>query len=127
MLVEAYMSDSAVTISSDAAYTDAFAIMESKNLHHLPVVNEANEVLGILTRRDLQLAVQHFQDARVEVGEVMHTPVVTVSPDTTLSAAAKQMMDLRIGCLPVMDAHGHVIGMLTETDLFRALTELLDR
>ena len=124
MQVANYMSNSAVTIRSDVGYSDAFDIMETKNLHHLPVVDQDDKVVGILTRRDLQLAAQHYQDAPVEVGEVMHTPVVTISSDTSLSSAAERMIEMRIGGLPVMD-DDRVIGMLTETDLFRALTDLL--
>ncbi len=126
MKVDSYMSRSAITIRSDTGYSDAFGIMQDKNLHHLPVVDASEEVVGILTRRDLELAAQHYGEAPVEVREVMHTPVITISPDTTLSAATKQMMELRIGSLPVLDGNKHVVGMLTETDLFRALTELLD-
>ena len=127
MQVESYMSNAAVTIRNDVGYSDAFDIMETKGLHHLPVVDGEDKVVGILTRRDLQLAAQHYQDAPVEVSEVMHTPVVTVSTDTSLAAAARRMIDMRIGSLPVMDGDDRVIGMLTETDLFRALTDLLDR
>lgn len=127
MQVESYMSNTAVTIRNDAGYSDAFNIMETKDLHHLPVVDRDEKVVGILTRRDLQLAAQHYQDAPVEVSEVMHTPVITVSTDTPLAAAARQMIELRIGSLPVMDGNDRVIGMLTETDLFRALTDLLDQ
>ncbi len=127
MQVSNYMSSSPVTIRNDAGYGEAFEIMQAQDLHHLPVVDEHNAVVGILTRRDLQLAAQHFQDAPVEVSDVMHSPVVSVAPDTSLSAAAKQMMELRIGSLPVMDEKQQVIGMLTETDLFRALIDVLDR
>lgn len=126
MQVSNYMSGSPVTIRSDVGYSAAFEIMHAQDLHHLPVVDENNAVVGILTRRDLQLAAQHFQDAPVEVSEVMHSPVFSISPDTSLSAAAKQMVKHHIGSLPVMDENQRVIGMLTETDLFRALSDVLD-
>ena len=126
MQVSNYMSSSPVTIRSDAGYSAAFEIMHKQDLHHLPVVDENDAVVGILTRRDLQLAAQHFQDAPVEVSEVMHSPVFSISADTSLSAAAKQMVEHHIGSLPVMDENQRVIGMLTETDLFRALSDVLD-
>jgi CBS domain-containing protein len=123
MLVKNYMTKTPVTIRQDADYGTAFDIMEAKNLHHLPVVDAAEAVVGILTRRDLQLAARHFQEAPVEVVEVMHTPVFTTTADTPLVKAAAIMMENRIGCLPVLDDRKQVVGMVTETDLFRALID----
>lgn len=127
MKVEKYMSHTPVTIRDNTVYSKAFNIMQEKDLHHLPVVNAKNEVVGILTRRDLQIAAQHFREAPVEVSDVMHTPVVTISPDEPLLEAARQMIDKRIGGLPVLDDNGKMVGILTETDLLRALIDLLGK
>jgi acetoin utilization protein AcuB len=127
MQIKDFMTKSPETIRTDADYGQAFDIMETRNLHHLPVVNAENEVVGILTRRDLQLAARHFHEAPAEVSDVMHTPVHTTTADAQLSSAAQIMMENRIGGLPVMDDSKHVIGMLTETDMFRALISVLDR
>jgi acetoin utilization protein AcuB len=125
MLVSNYMTESPVTIRNDADYSTAFDIMEAKDLHHLPVVDAGDAVVGILTRRDLQLAARHFHEAPVEVAEVMHSPVFTTTADASLESAARMMMENRIGGLPVMDGNSRVVGMLTETDLFRALIDAL--
>jgi acetoin utilization protein AcuB len=61
----------------------------------------------------------------VEVGEVMHTPVTTIAPDADLAAAVESMMADRIGCLPVTEDGSHLVGIITETDLLRALRDLL--
>ena len=98
MRVSDYMSKSPVTVKSSADYNVAFDIMDSGSMHHLPA----------------------------EISDVMHTPVVSIAPDAPLSLAVKQMMKDHIGCLPVMEDGKHVIGILTETDLFRALTDVLD-
>ncbi|MEW8645391.1 MAG: CBS domain-containing protein [Candidatus Thiodiazotropha endolucinida] len=126
MLVSDYMSSTPITVQQEDNYDLAFEIMEKKNMHHLPVVDNENQVVGIVTRRDLQLAARYFKEAPVEIAEVMHTPVFTTSASAPLASAAKQMNDNRIGCLPVIGDDKHVAGMLTETDLFRALTDLLD-
>jgi len=63
----------------------------------------------------------------VEVSEVMHSPVVTITPGELLAEAAKQMIDNRIGGLPVLDANGQIVGILTETDLLRALIDQLGK
>ena len=127
MRVESYMSNAPITIRDDTVYWEAFDTMREKDLHHIPVINEDNAVVGILTRRDLQIAAQHFKEAPVEVSEVMHSPVVTISPGELLSEAAKQMIDNRIGGLPVLDTSNQVVGILTETDLLRALIDQLGK
>jgi CBS domain-containing protein len=127
MLVNDYMSKSPVTVRDDVIYHDAFRILEDTEMHHLPVVNSNSEVVGILARRDLQLAARFYRESPVEVSEIMHTPVLTTPSDVSLSSAARLMMEQRIGCLPVLDKNNHLEGMLTETDLFRALRDLLDK
>lgn len=126
MKVSDYMSEVPTTIQPDADYREAFDIMHKRNLHHLPVVDPAGKVVGILTQRDLQLAARHFMEAEVEVSEVMHKPVVTVALDEPLASAASLMVSNRIGGLPVLDGN-RVVGVVTETDLFRALVDLLDK
>jgi len=126
MRVESYMSHAPITIRDDTVYWEAFDIMREKDLHHIPVVDGNDAVVGILTRRDLEKSAQHFKEAPVEVSEVMHSPVVTITPDEPLSAAAANMMEHRIGGLPVLDADDQIIGILTETDLLRALVDQLD-
>lgn len=127
MLVNEYMSNSPVTVRDDADYKSAFELMDKGGLHHLPVMNASEEMVGILALRDLQFAARYFKEAPVEMCEIMHTPVMTVATGSLLSGAASLMREHRIGCLPVIDGDNHVEGMLTETDLFRALGELLEK
>jgi len=127
MQVESYMTHAPITIRDDTDYWKAFEIMQEKNLHHIPVIDENSAVVGILTRRDLKIASMHFKEASVEVSEVMHSPVVTVTPDESLAEAARQMIDNGIGGLPVLGGSNQVIGILTETDLLRALVDQLGK
>ena len=127
MQVESYMSHAPITIRDDTVYWKAFDIMKEKDLHHIPVVNESNAVVGILARRDLQIAALHFKEVPVDVSEVMHSPVVTISHGEPLSEAARQMIEKRIGGLPVLDTDGQMVGILTETDLLRALIDQLGK
>jgi acetoin utilization protein AcuB len=127
MRVEGYMSHAPITVRDDTDYWEASRIMQQKNLHHIPVVDQDDSIVGILTLRDLKIAATHFGDAHVEVSEVMHRPVVTVTPDDLLADAAAQMVDNRIGGLPVIEAGGRIVGILTETDLLRALIDQLGK
>ena len=126
MQVSDYMSPAPVTIEPGADYKHAFTVMQEKNLHHLPVLDSSNAVVGIVARRDLQVAAQHFHEAPVEVGEVMHTPVTTIDSSAPLAAAVERMSDQGIGCLPVTGEGGKaLVGIITEIDMLRALKELL--
>lgn len=126
MLVSDRMSPAPVTIESGADYKQAFTIMQQKNLHHLPVVDGSNNVVGLVTRRDLQLAARHFHEATVEIAEVMHTPVITIPADADLMTAVDQLIAQGIGCLPVTGDGGKgLVGIITEIDLLRVLREFL--
>jgi len=128
MQVRDYMSQAPVTIDAGTDYQQAFAIMEDRDLHHLPVLDGGGDCVGIVTRRDLQLAARCFQEAPVEVSEVMHTPVTTIAPNADLGAAVERMTAERIGCLPVSENGGaRLVGIITETDLLRALRDLLSQ
>ena len=127
MQVDSYMSRAPITIRSDTDYWKASEIMKEMDLHHIPVVNENDKVVGILARRDLNIAAMHFGEAHVEVSEVMHSPVTTILPGEPLAEAARKMIEHRFGGLPVLDADEKIVGILTETDLLRALIDQLDK
>ena len=107
--------------------------MTTKQLRHLPVL-EQGELVGLVTQRDLFKAAMssamgygakaqqaYLQSVRVK--EIMVYPVVTVSPDTPVAAAADLIITKGIGCLPVVDDH-RLIGIVTKTDLLRCLRAL---
>jgi acetoin utilization protein AcuB len=126
MQVSDYMSPAPVTIEPGTDYKHAFTIMQDKNLHHLPVLDSSSAIIGIVARRDLQVAAQCFHEAPVEVSEVMHTPVTTVTANESLASAVERMKDQGIGCLPVIDdGDRQLVGIITESDMLRALNELL--
>ena len=126
MQVRDYMSPAPVTVTTGAEYMKAYEMMQAKGLHHLPVVDGTRNVIGMVALRDLQLAARCYGSAPAEVGDVMHRPVVTINPESDLAAAADRMRTESIGSLPVVDEEdGHLVGIITETDLLRALSELL--
>ncbi len=91
---------------------------------HLPVLRNGR-VVGVLTERDLlarQAALGKRAAGRLSVGEAMSKPPLLATTDEALSAAAQRMLENRVGCLPVVD-HGALVGMLTRSDLLRAIAE----
>jgi acetoin utilization protein AcuB len=123
MLVRDLMSIPAVTIRSNADYKTALALMQEKSLHHLPVVDSDGEMSGMAAERDLLIAAARYLQSPVEVGDVMHRGVVAVTPETSAARAARLMLGQRIGSLPVVDGAGHVVGIVTETDILKAFAE----
>jgi CBS domain-containing protein len=124
MLVRDLMSKPAVTILPSQDYKTALALMQEKSLHHLPVVNSDGELSGMAAERDLLIAAARYLQSPVEVGDVMHRGVTAVTPETTASKAARLMLSQRIGSLPVVNAAGEVIGIVTETDVLKAFAEI---
>ena len=107
--------------------------MATKQLRHLPVL-EQGDLVGIVTQRDLfkaamSSAMGYGEKAQqaylrsVRVKEIMTYPVVTISPDTSLAAAAEMIITKGIGCLPVVDGTT-LVGMITKTDLLRCIKAL---
>jgi len=123
MLVRDLMSMPAITICSNADYKTALALMQEKSLHHLPVVNSDGEMSGMAAERDLLIAATRYLQSPVEVGDVMHRGVVAVTPETSAAKAARLMLGQRIGSLPVVNAAGHVLGIVTETDILKAFAD----
>lgn len=124
MLVRDCMSTRPVTIRSDADYKVGLRLMQEHDLHHVPVLDAEKKLIGIVAERDLLLAAAHHLQSVVEVGEVMHRGVVTATRNMPIADAAALMIDHRIGGLPVVDARGRVVGVITETDIFRAFVEM---
>ena len=120
MLVRDCMSARPVTVRHDADYKVALRLMQDHALHHVPVLDGGDSLVGIVAERDLLLAAMHHMQAAVDVGDVMHRQVVTTTGDTPIGEAAALMVDHRIGGLPVLDEDRRVVGVITETDIFRA-------
>lgn len=130
-----FMTRAVVTIQPDRLARDAVELMRRRRIRHLPVVDHAGQLVGIVTDRDLRQIV--FDPAVRErlaqaadalrdltVREIMTWGPVTVSPDTAIVEAARMMHERKIGALPVL-AGGRVMGILTERDVLRAFRRVL--
>ena len=119
MLVIERMSTTPVSITGDLTVTQALEVIERRNVHHLPVVNDRGALVGIITERDLLRA-----KGNEVVENLMERRVITVTEYTPLENAARIMADHKIGSLPVM-RDGKLVGIITQTDLFKVFLELL--
>lgn len=127
MLVRDRMSSHPVTIRADADYKKALILMQDHAMHHVPVLDAGDKLVGVLAERDVLLALAHYLQSAIEVAEVMHRNVVTAAPDMPITEAAMLMVNNKIGGLPVIDGDQRVVGIITETDIFTAFVELLSQ
>ncbi len=126
------MTREVITISPKERVLVAKHILEKKRIRHLPVVSKGR-LVGIITERDIRcnlpsptysLGIHELSYLLEElhVQTVMTREVVTVTPETSIQAAAKLLLAHKIGGLPVLDGD-RLVGIITEVDLFKALLE----
>lgn len=131
-LVGDIMSHPPVVIDPEATLEEAEALMEEERIRRLPVVDAEGRLVGIISRSDVRegLSVSlarnpYAPDAEehwLTVADVMTAKVVTVTPETPLWQAAELMLKHKIGGLPVVEG-GEVVGMITESDIFKLLVQ----
>lgn len=128
--VSEIMREEVVTLAANETLDLTQDVMNLGRVRHMPVL-DGDRLVGIVSRRDvLEASLSRALDfdaasrrsflRSVEVGEVMAKELVTVDPDTTLADAAQLLVRRKIGCLPVVDPDGRLLGLVTETDLLSA-------
>jgi acetoin utilization protein AcuB len=135
MLVRERMSKNPYTIQADTPVEEALKRMRENRIRHFPVLDKDSQLVGIVTEQDLlyaspspatSLSIYEIQYllSKLTVGEVMTKDVATVTEDMPVEDAARIMADRKIGSLPVVRG-GQLVGIITETDLFKLFLELL--
>ena len=103
-----------VTIGKDALVKEALALMSKYHIGSIPVVNETNKLIGIVTNRDLRFV----DNVNTPVKEVMTGEnLITISRDSDVSKATEILKRYRIEKLPVVDKDGTLVGLITYKDL----------
>jgi acetoin utilization protein AcuB len=136
MFVRDRMSTQPVTVGPETNFQDALRLMQDGRFRRLPVVDSAGRLVGIVSERDLLHASPSpatslsmwelsYLLSRLTVAKLMSTKVITVGEDTPLEEAARLMVTHRIGGMPVVDANLVVVGVITETDIFKAFVEMM--
>ena len=122
--VRDWMTTDPLTILPKANLTDAYRLMKGHRIRRLPVVDEHNKLVGIITIGDVREA--HSFDPNkpevslVRVEQVMTIDPITVTPTTLIRDAALLLLQHKIGGLPVMDGE-KLVGIITESDIFLVL------
>jgi acetoin utilization protein AcuB len=137
MFVHDRMSSPAVTITPDTPFQDALKLMRDHRFRRLPVVNKKGKLVGIVSERDLLHAAPspatslsvwelHYLLSKLQVREIMTKDIITTAPETPIEEAARLMVSNKIGGLPVVDEQGGVVGVITETNIFKTFVEMFD-
>ena len=135
MLVAERMTRDPIVVYDNTSIYEAIKIIRDNKVRRLPVLNDKGALVGIVSEKDLLFASPspatslsiyelHYLLSRIKVADVMTTEVITVTEDTPLEEAARIMADNKIGGLPV-ERKGDLVGIITETDLFKIFLELL--
>jgi acetoin utilization protein AcuB len=133
-LVGDWMTKGPLTVSPESSAVDAYERMRDRKIHRMPVVDGGGRLVGIVTRSDIEGVVsfqrseQGWHEARfalagTTVGEVMTKQPLTVTPDSTMGAAAELMLKHHLGGLPVVEGE-QLVGIVTESDVFRLVVEM---
>jgi acetoin utilization protein AcuB len=134
MLIGQCMQRDVITITPTTSHRAAVGILQEHNIRRLPVVAHGR-LVGIVSEKDLlssqpspatTLSVYEIFSLldKMPVKQIMSQPVITVGPECTIEDAANIMLTRKIGCLPVVRGH-ELIGIITESDIFRLFVEVL--
>ncbi len=121
--VRDWMIDLVVFIDPDATVSDALALMRRRYIHSLIVSkSESNPDYGIITSTDIcdKIVAQQRNPSEMKVREIMTSPLVVVLETMTLQQCALIMREKRIHHLPVVNAGGALLGMISDTDFLVA-------
>lgn len=129
MLVRDLMTLNPCVVRPESDPLGAMALMKARRCRHMPVVDEGNHVIGIVTRADIQLFLSTSESPGVikrqhRVQQMMTTPVFTTGPDCPIEEAARKMIQHQVSGLPVVE-EGQLVGIITKTDIFKQLVESL--
>ncbi len=136
MYVKDHMTKNPLTVKRGTVLSEALEIMHDNNFHRLPVVDDDGRLIGLVTAglveeesgsksTSLSIYELNYLLSRTSAESIMIKDVVTTTQDVFIEEAAQVMIDRGISVLPVVDEEKKVIGIITEKDIFQALTDLL--
>ena len=134
MIVSNWMSKNVITVDVDDSMHDAMKRMKEKEIRMLPVLKKG-KLVGVVTDRDLKRASASdattldvhellYLVSKIEVGNIMTKDPVTVPQNFTVEETAEVLLKHKISGVPVVDQNGQLVGIITQTDLFRVLISL---
>lgn len=137
MFVSKSMTRKVITVRPESSVIEARDLMQHHKIRHLPVVEDDDFLVGIITDRDIRsvlpAAFYRKADTHMEVGdfsrltvrEAMTANPHAVSPEDTIEDVLLQIQSMRVGAFPVVDGEGRLQGLISVRDLLRAFINVL--
>ncbi|MFW5733450.1 MAG: CBS and ACT domain-containing protein [Oceanidesulfovibrio sp.] len=132
MLVRDWMTHDVITVTKDTPMPEASKIMKENKISQLPVVDNAGHLVGIVSDRDIKAASPskattldvhelYYLISSIKIKDIMSSPAFSVSPTDTVESAAVFLLKKDIGSLPVIDDDEKVVGIISDSDIFKVL------
>jgi acetoin utilization protein AcuB len=118
------MTERPTTVSPRATVETAIRLLEALEIRHLPVVNEAGELVGMLSDRDLRGNLGEDgggPPGSARIVDIMNGDVIQANADDDLLEIAELMVDNKIGAVPIVDERGVLVGIVSYVDILRSL------
>lgn len=130
MIVEEIMKTDVATLTTENTIADAINLMDTKKIRHIPIINSQQNVVGLITDRDVRdanpssfYAEEHRDILDKPLHMIMQTDIITGHPLDFVEEIAAVFYEHHISCLPIVKEN-KLAGIITETDLLRTLVEL---
>jgi CBS domain-containing protein len=136
MTVREVMTKTPLSVNTRTTVAQAWEVLQSMDVRHLPVVNEDRELVGIVSDRDFGTTPwpnlemnQVFGPRRIRLEQpvtaIMSADVISTDPDADLRDVVDLLLDNKIGAVPVTSPEGHVVGIVSYLDVLRAFEDSL--
>jgi acetoin utilization protein AcuB len=132
--IKEWMTQNVVTVHEDDSIIEADEKMREYGVRRLPVINKRGKLVGIVTKGDVREASPsdatmlsiwevNYLIAKLQVKKVMTTDVLSIGPEADIIDAAEVMLRKKVSGLPVVSGDNELIGIITESDIFRMLVK----
>lgn len=130
------MTTNLFTVSTSNTLHDAHNLMKEKSIRHIPVVDENNLLVGILTQKIMIAKVMGIvttfgenslqrREKKIKVEDIMTTDFIRLAPSQSLQEVVTFFVENRHGCMPVVDENNKLLGLLTSSDFVKLAARLL--
>lgn len=135
MLIKDWMSKSPVTAKPTTSIMKAAKLMKENGFRRLPVIDDEGRLVGIVSDRDIKEASPskattldmhelYYLLSEIKVGDIMTKTVVSIGLEDTVEKAAVLMLRHTVGGMPVIDKDSRVVGVITDSDIFKVLVSI---
>lgn len=131
MIIEEIMNPLVISMKPYETIGRAIELMHINRIRHIPIIDENEFVIGIVTDRDIRdvspsifHSEEHLEDLQKPVGSIMTENVITGHPLDFVEEVSAMFYEHKIGCLPIV-TEGKLVGIITETDMLHTLVKVM--